>query len=149
MAQTKKKRSRKHRGTQGGKVDDRPKGRPQNRAEAKARARSRRSGGSGKAAKGRSSARGAKAERVLQPPTWASAFRKGLIAAAIFFALLALAFQRPPMASAALAGFMLAFYVPMGYLTDRFFYQRRLRKEQQERAERAAGKNKRADQNGN
>ena len=42
MAQTKKKRRRKHRGTQGGRIDTRPaRGRPRSRAEAQARARSR------------------------------------------------------------------------------------------------------------
>ena len=43
MAQTKKKRRRKHRGTQGGRIDTKRRtGRPQSREEAKARARSRR-----------------------------------------------------------------------------------------------------------
>jgi hypothetical protein len=32
---------------------------------------------------------------------------------------------------------MLVFYVPMGYFTDRFFYQRQLRKQEQERIERS------------
>jgi hypothetical protein len=132
MAQTKKKRRRKHRGTQGGGISTKPRGRPQNRAEARARAQARRSGG-GKGAKGRAPTRG------LVPPTWASAIRKGLFAGVIFFVLLALLFKEPVAQAAALAAFMLVFYIPMGYLTDRFFYNRQLRKEQRERQQRQQG----------
>ena len=46
----------------------------------------------------------------------------------IFFALMALAFQRPIASAAGIAAFMVAFYVPMAYFTDRFFYHRNLRK---------------------
>jgi hypothetical protein len=125
MAQTKKKRRRKRRGTQGGRVDTRAaRGRPRNRAEARQRAQARRTGG------GRT-----RAAAAPGPPTWGSAFRKGLVAAAIFFALMALAFQRPLGAAAGIAAFMVAFYVPMAFYTDRFFYQRGLRKQQQAHAQ--------------
>jgi hypothetical protein len=126
MAQTKKKRQRKHRGTQGGGISTKPKGRPRNRAEARARAQQRRSG-SGKSVKSRAPTRG------IVPPTWASAIRKGLVAGGLFFVILALLFKNPVGQSAALAAFMLAFYVPMGYLTDRFFYRRGLAKQQREK----------------
>ena len=125
MAQTKKKRSRKRRGTQGGRVDARPRGRPRNRAEARQRAQARNAGGS----------RPAAGPRPLVPPTWGSAFRKGLIAAVIFFALMALAFQRPIASAAGIAAFMVAFYVPMAYFTDRLFYNRNLRKQQAARSQ--------------
>jgi hypothetical protein len=126
MAQTKKKRRRKRRGTQGGRVDTRAaRGRPRNRAEARQRAQARRSGGN---TRGRAAA-------SPGPPTWGSAFRKGLVAAAIFFALMALAFQRPLGAAAGIAAFMVAFYVPMAFYTDRFFYNRNLRKQQQAHAQ--------------
>jgi hypothetical protein len=127
MAQTRRKRRRKHRGTQSGRIDRRPaRGRPRSRAEAKARAgqRSRKKPGT----------------REAGPPTWRSALQKSVIAGALFFALLVVAFGRPPMASAAIAVLMLGFYVPMSFLFDRFFYQRRLRQEQKERLERAQGK---------
>jgi hypothetical protein len=127
MAQTKKKRRRKHRGTQGGKVDTRPKGRPRNRAEAKQRAQSRRASGSGKRSR-------AAAPAGPKPATWPSAVNKGLIAGVVFFALLALAFKRPIGEAAGLAGFMLAFYIPMAYYSDRFFYSRAMRKQAEERA---------------
>jgi hypothetical protein len=128
VAQTKKKRQRKHRGTQGGGISTKPKGRPRNRAEARARAQQRRAGsGSGKNVKSRAPTRG------IVPPTWGSAIRKGLVAGGLFFVILALLFKNPVGQSAALAAFMLVFYVPMGYLTDRFFYRRGLAKQQREK----------------
>lgn len=131
MAQTKKKRRRKHRGTQGGGISTRPKGRPRNRAEARARAQQRRAGGG----KGKSRA----PTRGIDPPTWGSAVRKGLVAGLLFFVILALLFKEPISQSAALAAFMLVFYVPMGYFTDKLFYQRAMRKQQREQQARQSG----------
>jgi hypothetical protein len=126
MAQTKKKRRRKHRGTQGGRIDTRPaRGRPRNRAEAQSRARSR----------GKKKGKGG--PRVPEPPSWSSALKKGGIAAVLFVALLSVFGQNP--AVAVLVGIlMLSFYVPMAFLLDRFMYQRYLRKEAQKRQEREA-----------
>jgi len=124
MAQTRRRRRRKHRGTQSGRIDRRPaRGRPRSRAEAKARA-------------GQRSRKKQAGPRQAGPPTWRSAVQKSLIAGALFFALLVVAFGRPPLASAAIAVLMLGFYVPMSFLVDRFFYQRRLRQEEKERLER-------------
>lgn len=126
MAQSRQRRRRKHRGTQGGRIDRRPaRGRPRSRAEAKSRAGQRKRKPD---------------QRQAGPPTWGSALRKSLIAGALFFALLFLAFGRPPLPSAGIAVLMLGFYVPMSFLFDRFFYQRRQRQEQQERLERAQRK---------
>jgi hypothetical protein len=130
VAQTKRKRRRKHRGTQSGRIDQRPRGRPRNRAEARARARSPSS---------RSRSRG---QPGPTPPTWRSAFFKGGIAALLFFVLIGFVFGQSLVGAAGLAAFMLLFYVPMSYYTDRFFHGRRLRqaeKEKLERAERRAG----------
>ena len=124
MAQTKRRRRRKRRGTQSGRVDTRPRGRPRNRAEAKQRARAR--GGSG-----RSRQRGL--QRTAQPPSWRTAFWKGAAAAVIFFVLIAVAFGRGVSEALPVAAMMLVFYVPLAYLTDRFFFNRQLRKEQQAR----------------
>jgi hypothetical protein len=112
MAQTKKKRQRKHRGTQGGRVDaNRRPSRPRNRAEAKARARS-----------------GAKrAPRGDQPPTWRGSAIRGVIAAAIFTVLLLLIFQRSLGAALGLGAFMLVFYIPAGYYIDLHMWRRRER----------------------
>jgi|SRR5581483_704431 len=125
MAQTKKRRRRKHRGTQGGRIDTRPaRGRARSRAEAQQRARSR-------------SKKKKPGERVPQPPSWSTALKKGAVAAVLFLGLLAL-FGQNPVTSVVVAVFMLGFYVPMAFMLDRFFHQRYLRKEAQKRAEREA-----------
>ncbi len=112
MAQAKKKRRRKHRGTQGGRVDtNRRAGRPRSREEAKARARSKRK----------------TAPRVDAPPTWRSATTRGVIAAVIFTALLMLLFRRPIGAALMLGAFMLVFYIPAGYYIDTMMWRKRER----------------------
>jgi len=111
VAQTRKKRRRKRRGTQGGRVDaNRRAARPRTRAEAKARARSKR-----------------RIPRVDEPPTWRSSIIRGVVAALIFFALLLFAFGRPLGSALALGGFMLAFYIPAGYYIDTMMWRRRER----------------------
>src|SRR6478672_7785633 len=66
MAQTKKKRRRKQRGTQGGRIDANPRrSKPRTRAEAKARAGAKRK----------------PAQRGDLPPTWRSSIVRGLVAA--------------------------------------------------------------------
>jgi hypothetical protein len=112
MAQTRKKRQRKRRGTQGGRIDTKARrGRPRTREEAKAQARARRR---------------PTAKEDL-PPTWRSSFIRGLFAAVIFVVLLVLAFKKPLGGSLIFGAFMLAFYVPAGYYMDTFFWRRRER----------------------
>jgi hypothetical protein len=114
MAQTKKKRRRKHRGTQGGRVDpNRRAARPRSRAEAQARARSRSSAKRG--------------PRGDQPPSWRSSIVRGLVAAVIFTLLLMLIFGRSLGAALGLGAFMLAFYIPAGYYIDMYMWRRRER----------------------
>jgi hypothetical protein len=128
MAQTKKKRRRKQRGTQGGRIDRRPaRGRARSRAEAQARARNR--GGKKKSS----------GQRVPEPASWSSALKKGGIAAVLFVVLLSV-FGQNPAVSVLVGLLMLGFYVPMAFLVDRFIYQRFVRKEAQKRAEREAQK---------
>jgi len=127
MAQTKKKRRKKRRGTQSGRVDARRGPRPRNRQEAQARARSRSKGGKG----------GQGRRRGDQEPTWRGAFVRGAVASGLFVVIVVLLFQRPMAPALGLGVLMLAFYVPMGYFIDRFFYNRRQRQRQ---AERQAGK---------
>jgi hypothetical protein len=115
VAQTKKKRRKKHKGTQGGRIDTRRRAKPRNRAEAQAQARSRRSG---------SRPAGPKADH---PPTWKGAINRALIAAAIFAVLLLVIFHRPPAAAIGLSAFMLIFYVPAGYYMDSYMWRRRER----------------------
>lgn len=114
MAQTNKKRRRKHRGTQGGRVDaKRRAARPRSRAEAQAQARQR------TAAK-----RGPKTDT---PPTWASSAVRGAAAAAIFAVVLLVLFHRSIGAALALGVFMLVFYIPAGYYIDTMMWRRRER----------------------
>jgi hypothetical protein len=129
MAQTRKRRRRKHRGTQTGRIDTRgPRGRPRTRDEARARARTKRKPGK----------RGPVDRRDIAP-TWSGAFKRGLFGAGIFFLLFWLAFGRPVGAAAALSVVMLAMYVPMGYHIDRFMYRRRMRQLQAARAAKKQG----------
>jgi hypothetical protein len=113
VAQARKKRRRKHRGTQGGRVDaNRRAGRPRTREEAKARARAR----------GRRPA-----SRADEPPTWRSAILRAVVAAAIFTLLLVLLFGRPLGAALGPGALMLVFYVPAGYYMDTMLWRRRER----------------------
>jgi hypothetical protein len=112
VAQTKKKRRKKHKGTQGGRIDASRRARPRSRQEAKAQARSRRGGGP---------------QRNDAPPTWRSSIVRGVVAALIFFVLLLLLFQRPVGAALALGAFMLVFYIPAGYYIDQMMWRKRER----------------------
>jgi hypothetical protein len=72
-------------------------------------------------------------DRRDRPPSWSSAFQRGLFGAVIFAALLMLVFKQPVGTSAPLSVFMLAVYVPLGYSIDRFFYARRQASKQRAR----------------
>lgn len=110
MAQTKKKRRRKHRGTQGGRVGDgRQRGKPRSRQEARAQAKSR------------------NANRTDRPPTWRSATIRGIVAAVLFIVLVVVLFSRPLAEALMFGGFMLIFYIPAGYYMDQFIWQRKER----------------------
>jgi hypothetical protein len=114
MAQTKRKRTRKHRGTPAGTIERAGRtGRPQTREDAKAIARERR------------------ATRLDRPPAWRSAVNRAAIAAAVFGVLLVVLFGRPPAAGAALAALMFLLYIPLGYATDTMIYRYRQRKKSQ------------------
>ena len=109
MAQTRKKRRRKHRGTQAGTIDRAGRtGRPRTRAEAKQIARQRRQ------------------ERLDRPPTWKGSLQRAAIAAAIFGVFLA--FIRDPAQAAIIAPLMFLIYIPLGYATDKAIYNFRQRR---------------------
>jgi hypothetical protein len=120
MAQTKKRRRRKRRGTQGGRIDTKPRARPRSREEAKARARS---------------GRGKSVPKADLPPTWRSSALRGLAAAVIFAVLLILIFKRPAGVALAFGGFMLAFYIPAGYYIDMTLWRKRERARIRERGD--------------
>ncbi len=111
MAQTKKKRRRKHRGTPAGTVERAGRtGRPQTRQDAKAISRERR------------------AERLNRPPTWRGAVNRAAVAALVFGLLVVVAFGREIAAGATLAVLMFVLYIPLGYATDSAFYRFRRRR---------------------
>ena len=111
MAQTKRKRRRKHKGTPAGAVVSGTKARPKGKGEPKADARARRE------------------ERMNREPTWRGAVNRAAIAAVIFGLLLASPlFGRPIGQAAVLTVFVFLIYVPLGYGTDRLFYNMRQRR---------------------
>ena len=113
MAQTKRKRTRKHRGTPAGTIERAGRtGRPQTREDAKQIARQRRQ------------------DRLDRPPTWSGSVNRAAIAAAVFGVLVVLLFDRSVVQGAVLAAFMFLLYIPLGYLTDSAIYRYRLRKKQ-------------------
>jgi hypothetical protein len=116
MAQTRRKRRSKHRGTAAGNIESRGRtGRKPAGSEKKAPA--------------------TRAERARQrydrPPSWRSAINRGVITALIFAASVLLIFKQKAGAAIALAAFMLVIYIPMGYYMDLYIYRRKLRQREQ------------------
>jgi hypothetical protein len=115
MAQTKRKRRTKHRGTAAGTIEARGRtGRKPTAAEQRKAA-----GGS------------AREERRYAEPTWGGAAVRAGLAALMLFVLfqVGLAGEEQTIATSlalALAAFLI--YVPLGYKVDRFFWVRRMRK---------------------
>jgi len=119
MAQTKKKRSTKHRGNAAGIVETRGRtGRKPTAGERKLSAKEE--------------AKQRREERTMKPPTWRSAINRAGISTVLFVVLVILLFKQPIPASLGLGAFVFLFYIPLGYYTDRFVYQRKLRKQQQQ-----------------
>ena len=112
MAQTKRKRRTKHRGNAAGIVETR--GRTSRPPSPEAR----------KAQK-KQDARKVRMDRYAKPPSWRSAANRALVATVLFVAVVVLAFGQPVQSAIALGGFMLLLYIPIGYFTDTFFYNRR------------------------
>ena len=110
MAQTRKKRRRKHRGTQAGTVEARGRtGRPAIVSEAKQIRKDRRT------------------ERLDKPPSWRSSLNRALISAGIFGVLAVLILKTPIASAAAIVPVVALIYLPASYYMDRFFYNRRQR----------------------
>ena len=121
MAQTKRKRSTKHRGNAAGIVETRGRtGRKLTEAERKANEK-----------QGRGLLR---ADRFSRPPTWRSAANRSLIAVVIFVAVLVLFLGQPARNSFLLGSTLLILYIPMSYYTDLWLYKRRLRKDAEAKA---------------
>ena len=114
MAPTKRKRRSKHRGTAAGTVESRGRtGRKPTPAERKkADAASRRD------------------DRLYREPTWRGAALRAGFAALMLFALFQIGIgpKQNVATSLGLAVFAFAVYVPLGYVTDRSIWKRRMRR---------------------
>jgi Flp pilus assembly protein TadB len=119
MAQTKRKRRSKHRGTAAGVIEARGRtGRPPTPEERKRQ--------------GRMSAR---EKRLNTPPTWKSSLIRASIAALFIFAFVALTATKTKDRIGVAVSFALIallIYVPAGYYLELFLYRRRQRRKQQE-----------------
>jgi Flp pilus assembly protein TadB len=118
MAQTKRKRRTKHRGTAAGSIQTRGRtGRPLTAEERKKQARM-----------------SAREKRLNSPPTWKSSLTRASFAAAIMFIFLVLTTPKHNVVAALVfAVLALLLYVPAGYYLEVFLYRRRQRKKQAER----------------
>jgi Flp pilus assembly protein TadB len=114
MAQTKRKRRTKHRGTAAGTIQARGRtGRPPTAEERKKQARL-----------------DARERRLNTPPTWKSSLMRASFAAVIMFLFLVLTTRGKDRVGVA-AGFAviaLVLYVPAGYYLELFLYRRRQRR---------------------
>ncbi len=114
MAQTKRKRRTKHRGTPAGTIQARGRtGRPPTPEERKRQARM-----------------SARERRLSTPPTWRSSVTRAALAAMLVFAFLLLTAKGKNRVAVA-ASFTLvalAVYIPAGYYLELFLYRRRQRK---------------------
>ena len=113
MAQTRKRRRRKHRGTQAGTIDRAGRtSRPRTPEDSKSVARRRRQ------------------ERLDKRPTIKASVQRAAFAAAGVGVLMAVVpgFNRTPAQAALLAVFMFLIYVPLGYVMDKAIYDFRQRR---------------------
>jgi hypothetical protein len=114
MAQTRRKRRTKHRGTPAGKIEARGRtGRPLTPDERKKQ--------------GRATAR---ERRLNTPPTWKSSISRAGIAAALVFVFLLLTSKGSNKAATAvvIAVLALVIYIPAGYYLELMLYRRRQRR---------------------
>jgi Flp pilus assembly protein TadB len=113
MAQTKRRRRSKHRGTAAGTIQS--------------RGRTGRKPAGGEKTRSSDAGRSRRPSRFDQPPTWRGALIRAALASGIFFAFVVIALHRPLPAALGLAAFTLLIYVPLGYYTDLWIYRRRRR----------------------
>jgi hypothetical protein len=114
MAQAKRKRRTKHRGTPAGTIEAR--GRTGRKPEPAERGADRRA---------------ARANRFDKPPTWQGAASRAGVAAVIFLVAVVALFGQPLQAAIPIALFMFLVYIPLGFYTDAFLYKRRMAKKRE------------------
>lgn len=119
MAQTKRKRRSKHRGTPAGTIEARGRtGRPPTSEERKKQQREN-----------------ARERKLNTPPTWRSSFTRASLASGIMFIFLLVVTKKDRVLVAALfAVFALLLYVPAGYYLEVFMYRRRQQKKAREQS---------------
>jgi len=111
VAQTKRKRRRKHKGTQAGTIE-----------------RAGRTGRGGGREDSKEAARRRRQERLDRPPNLRSAAQRAAIAAALFGVLVVVVFHRAAVQGVTLAALMLVVYIPLGYGMDKAIYSFRQRR---------------------
>jgi hypothetical protein len=114
MAQTKRKRRTKHKGNAAGMVEVR--GRTGRRPEPV-----------------KKTGRAARMERMNRPPTWRSAANRAGFATLLFVVAVIVIFKQPIASALAIGSLMLVLYIPLGFFTDRFIYNRRQARRAQEK----------------
>jgi hypothetical protein len=113
MAQTKRKRRTKHRGTAAGTVTTRGRtGRPPTAEERKKLTREQ-----------------TRMARLNTPPTWNAAVKRAVLASGFMFIFLLLTSKGNVLAAVLFAVFAFALYVPSGYYLESYLYRRRQRKQ--------------------
>ena len=127
MAQTRRKRRSKHRGTAVGTVEARGRtGRKSSPADSKSKPGARAAGGG-------------RAERAVRKPSWKSSYIRAFLAALFLFGLtrLGLGGDMPLEQSILFATVAMFIYVPLGYYMDTFIHSRKQKKlEDQQRSRR-------------
>jgi Flp pilus assembly protein TadB len=123
MAQTKRKRKRRHRGTQAGTIDRAGRtSKPTTSSRSASKSTSKKTASSQTAAERRQA-------RLDNPPTWRGAVNRAGFAAAILVIFVAVV-QKNIAAAVLLGAFALIIYIPMSYYTDLALYRRRQRQKQ-------------------
>jgi Flp pilus assembly protein TadB len=120
MAQAKRKRRTKHRGTPAGTIQTRGRtGRPPSQEERKNQTRVQ-----------------ARERRLNTPPTWKSSITRAGLAAVLMFVFLSLVGPKHNRIESAVLFAVVAFllYVPAGYYMELFMFRRRQQKKQQQAA---------------
>jgi hypothetical protein len=118
MAQTKRKRPSKHRGNAAGMIEARGRtGRKPTPEEKRP---------TGATAKGKK-APPAKVDKYATPPTWKGAINRAVLASVFVLGLAILVLHYSVGQMAAVLPAVLLIYVPLGYYTDLFIYNRRQR----------------------
>ncbi|MDX6660357.1 MAG: hypothetical protein QOJ55_1179 [Solirubrobacteraceae bacterium] len=128
MAQTRRKRKHRHRGTQAGTIERAgrtskpPASTPRKSATSKSTARNSRDTGA-------SVARQRRENRLDTPPTWRGALNRAAFAAVILVLFISLV-QKNIAAGLIMGVIALVIYIPMSYYTDLALYRRRQRRKQ-------------------